>query len=196
MGVPSRLSGGIGKQGAECGTVSSGLGSSSMKPTNAGRETPRAGRAQLLAAAATEGDPRWAAVRARDQRADGTFYYSVATTGVYCRPSCASRLARPENVAFHASRADAERAGYRACKRCKPDQPPLAVRQAALVARLCRLIETSEDVPTLEALAGYAGLSAFHAHRLFKSVTGVTRGLTPRPTVRDASAGICARSAR
>src|SRR3954469_5824431 len=122
----------------------------------------------------SEDDARWIAVRARDPRADGTFYYSVKTTGVYCRPSCASRPARRENVAFHATPAAAERAGFRACKRCKPDQPPLAERQAAQVAALCRLIETREEIPTLEELADHAGMSAFHVHRVFKAVTGVT----------------------
>jgi len=117
---------------------------------------------------------RWAAVQARDASADGTFYFSVKTTGVYCRPSCAARPARRENVAFHATTAAAERAGFRPCKRCKPTQPPLAERQAAQVAALCRLIETSEQPPTLEQLADHAGLSAFHVHRIFKAVTGVT----------------------
>lgn len=117
---------------------------------------------------------RWAALRARDAAADGTFVYSVKTTGVYCRPSCASRAARPENVAFHDSPAAAERAGFRACKRCKPKQAPLAERQARAVAELCRLIERSEKVPTLDELAEHAGLSNFHTHRLFKAVTGVT----------------------
>ena len=117
---------------------------------------------------------RWAAVRARDARADGAFYYSVKTTGVYCRPSCAARPANRENVAFHPTTVAAERAGFRACKRCKPDQPPLAERQAAQVAALCRLIESREPTPTLEELAEHAGLSAFHVHRIFKAVTGVT----------------------
>lgn len=117
---------------------------------------------------------RWAAVRSRDARADGTFVYSVKTTGVYCRPSCAARPARPENVAFHDTGADAERAGFRPCKRCKPDQPPLAERQAAQVAALCRLLETDDEVPSLEQLADHVGLSPFHTHRLFKAVTGVT----------------------
>ena len=75
------------------------------------------------AAETTERDPRWADVLARNPKADGSFFYSVKTTGVYCRPSCAARLARPENVRFHASCADAESAGFRPCKRCKPDQP-------------------------------------------------------------------------
>lgn len=117
---------------------------------------------------------RWTALRTRDARADGSFVYSVKTTGVYCRPSCASRAARPENVAFHATPAAAERAGYRACMRCKPDQPPRAERDAAQVAALCRLIERSERVPTLDELAAHAGLSPFHTHRLFKAITGVT----------------------
>ncbi|MBU8894047.1 bifunctional DNA-binding transcriptional regulator/O6-methylguanine-DNA methyltransferase Ada [Corallococcus sp. H22C18031201] len=125
-------------------------------------------------AAAVEQDPRWAAVRARDEHADGSFFYSVRTTGVYCRPSCASRSAHPRNVAFHASAAEAERAGFRPCKRCKPDQPPLAERQAAQVAELCRMLERSEDTPSLESLAQHVGLSVFHTHRLFKALTGVT----------------------
>jgi AraC family transcriptional regulator of adaptative response/methylated-DNA-[protein]-cysteine methyltransferase len=127
-----------------------------------------------LLAAATVSDPRWAAVAARDRTADGTFFYSVRTTGVYCRPSCASRTARPENVAFHDSAADAERAGFRPCKRCKPDRPALSAQHAVLVAQLCRYIESAEDVPTLPALAQRAGLSAYHLHRVFKAATGVT----------------------
>jgi len=127
-----------------------------------------------LLAAATVSDPRWAAVVARDRTADGTFFYSVRTTGVYCRPSCASRTARPENVAFHDSAADAERAGFRPCRRCKPDQPALSAQHAGMVAELCRYIESSEDVPALAALAQRAGLSAYHLHRVFRAATGVT----------------------
>jgi AraC family transcriptional regulator of adaptative response/methylated-DNA-[protein]-cysteine methyltransferase len=113
-------------------------------------------------------------VRARDARADGKFFYSVRTTGVYCRPSCAARPARPENVAFHATTTEAERAGFRPCMRCKPDQAPPAERRAALVAELCRRIEGSDETPTLEELARHAGLSVFHTHRMFKAATGVT----------------------
>ncbi|HYM47627.1 MAG TPA: bifunctional DNA-binding transcriptional regulator/O6-methylguanine-DNA methyltransferase Ada, partial [Burkholderiaceae bacterium] len=104
----------------------------------------------------------------------GKFFYSVKTTGVFCRPSCAARSARPENVEFHATAADAERAGFRPCKRCKPDQLPLAEQHAETIAELCRLIENAEQAPTLEHLANHAGLSAFHLHRLFKAITGVT----------------------
>ena len=125
-------------------------------------------------AAASVSDPRWAAVTARDPRADGTFFYSVRTTGVYCRPSCPSRAARPENVEFHASAADAQRAGFRPCRRCKPDQLPRAEQHAAVISELCRLIENAEQPPTLEHLAQRAGLSPFHLHRIFKAVTGVT----------------------
>jgi AraC family transcriptional regulator of adaptative response/methylated-DNA-[protein]-cysteine methyltransferase len=125
-------------------------------------------------AASTSSDPRWAAVLAHDARADGTFFYSVKTTGVYCRPSCAARQPLPQNVAFHASAADAEQAGFRPCKRCKPDQQSLMQQQAAKVTAACRWIESAETAPTLEQLAQHAGLSAFHFHRVFKAVTGLT----------------------
>ena len=119
-------------------------------------------------------DPRWAAVVARDPKADGKFFYSVKTTGVYCRPSCGSRRARRENVAFHATAAAAERAGFRPCKRCKPDQAPLALQHAATVARICRRIEGAEKLPTLAVLAGDAHMSRYHFHRVFKAITGLT----------------------
>lgn len=125
-------------------------------------------------AAATEADPRWAAVLARDAAADGRFFYSVRTTGVYCRPSCMARSARPENVAFHDTAADAERAGFRPCRRCRPDQPPLAAQHAATVAGLCRLMDSADTVPSLAELARHAGMSRFHLHRIFKTVTGLT----------------------
>ncbi|MDP2306523.1 MAG: bifunctional DNA-binding transcriptional regulator/O6-methylguanine-DNA methyltransferase Ada [Pseudomonadota bacterium] len=124
--------------------------------------------------APTEQDPRWAVVAARDRTADGTFVYSVATTGIYCRPSCPSRAANPKNVRFHLTTADAERAGFRACKRCKPGQPPVDVQAAAKVAAACRAIEQADEAPTLAELAQAAGFSTFHFHRVFKGVTGVT----------------------
>jgi AraC family transcriptional regulator of adaptative response/methylated-DNA-[protein]-cysteine methyltransferase len=134
----------------------------------------RANTSSEQQAAMVLADPRWAAVVGRDPDADGRFFYSVRTTGVYCRPSCSSRAAKPQNVAFHATAADAERAGFRACKRCKPDQQSLASAHAAMVAELCRYIETAEQPPTLGQLAQRAGISAFHLHRVFKSVTGLT----------------------
>jgi AraC family transcriptional regulator, regulatory protein of adaptative response / methylated-DNA-[protein]-cysteine methyltransferase len=117
---------------------------------------------------------RWAAVVRRDRNADGRFYYSVRTTGVYCRPACAARRARRENVRFHSTPAQAEQAGFRPCRRCRPNEPGLAQQWAAAVARACRLIETAEAMPDLETMAGAAGMSRFHFHRVFKTVTGLT----------------------
>lgn len=123
---------------------------------------------------ATERDPRWACVVARDAAADGSFVYSVATTGVFCKPSCASRRARPQNVRFHADAAAARAAGFRPCKRCRPDGGSLAEEHAALVAAACRRIERDDTAPTLDDLAHEAGMSPFHFHRVFKRVVGVT----------------------
>ena len=124
----------------------------------------------------TRRDPRWAAVVARDASQDGRFYYSVRTTGVYCRPSCPARRARPENVGFHGSCEAAEAAGFRACKRCKPRHTPLADTRAAAMARICRFIEAADEPPSLATLARQAGMSRYHFHRVFKA----TVGLTPR----------------
>jgi AraC family transcriptional regulator, regulatory protein of adaptative response / methylated-DNA-[protein]-cysteine methyltransferase len=125
-------------------------------------------------ATATERDPRWASVLARDRSLDGRFFYSVSTTGIYCRPSCASRTANPKNVRFHDSIADAEAAGFRACKRCKPDLASPDSQNVVTVARICRLIEQAEEVPPLAELARAAGFSPGYFHRVFKSVVGVT----------------------
>ncbi|HET6585703.1 MAG TPA: bifunctional DNA-binding transcriptional regulator/O6-methylguanine-DNA methyltransferase Ada [Nannocystaceae bacterium] len=122
----------------------------------------------------TDNHARWTAVATRDAAADDVFVYSVRTTGVYCRPSCAARLARRENVAFHATPAAAERAGFRACKRCRPSEPPRRERDAALVVRACRLIDAADEPIELERLADAVGLSPFHFHRVFKATTGLT----------------------
>lgn len=119
-------------------------------------------------------DERLAAVRRRDPAADGAFVYAVRTTGVYCRPTCAARAARPENITFHLTCAAAQAAGFRPCRRCRPDEPPRATREAALVARACRRIEAARTPPPLARLATEAGLSPYHFHRLFRSVTGIT----------------------
>ncbi len=125
-------------------------------------------------AAAVLRDPRWRAVARRDTGADGQFFYAVKSTGVYCRPSCAARLARPEYVSFYATCADAEREGFRPCKRCKPDNPPLQEAHAAIVARICRCIVAAQETHTLAELARLAGMSVYHFHRVFKSIAGVT----------------------
>jgi len=125
-------------------------------------------------AGATENDARWGSVVARDPKADGKFYYSVKTTGVYCRPSCGARLARPENVRFHATCEDAQKAGFRPCKRCKPNQTLANEQHTAKIAIACRLIEKSLEVPSLEQLSKYVGLSTYHFHRVFKMITGLT----------------------
>src|SRR5437879_4153270 len=117
---------------------------------------------------------RWEALVRRDSNADGQFYYSVSSTGVYCRPSCSARLARRENVRFHVSWQDAERAGFRPCKRCQPNGLTLTEERAAKIAAACRAIESGEELPNLETLARSAGLSRFHFHRIFKSMTGLT----------------------
>lgn len=122
----------------------------------------------------TTGDPRWSAVVARDAAADGTFFYAVTTTGVYCRPSCGARSARPEHVRFFSTNQAAEQAGFRACKRCRPAGLSLTAANTARITKVCRLIERSETVPSLEQMAAHAGVSAFHLHRTFKSITGLT----------------------
>ena len=119
-------------------------------------------------------DARWRAVLRRDRRADGKFFFGVATTGVYCRASCSARRPHRKHVTFFGTATDAEKAGFRACRRCHPNGPSLTERQAALVAAACRRIETAEEVPDLDTLAKSAGLSRFHFHRLFRTATGMT----------------------
>jgi len=127
-----------------------------------------------------ENDPRWAAVVARDPRADGQFVYAVKTTGVYCRPSSLARLPNPQNVEFFDTAELAQAAGYRPSKRAAKDQSEIAAQHAATVAAACRQIEEAEELPALSDLALAAGLSSFHFHRVFKTVTG----LTPREYAR------------
>ena len=122
----------------------------------------------------TEIDPRWQAVVARDRNADGQFVYAVRTTGVFCRPSCPARLAKPQNVALFDTVALAEAAGFRPCLRCHPKGRSPAEANAELIAEACRLIEAAEELPTLDRLAARIGLSPYHFHRQFKAVTGLT----------------------
>ena len=119
-------------------------------------------------------DRRWQSVVSRDRTADDTFVYAVRTTGVFCRPSCPSRIAKPENVTFFITCVEAEQAGYRPCLRCRPNAPPHRAHEVAMVAEACRLIEDADNPPNLATLAASSGLSRFHFHRLFKATTGLT----------------------
>jgi AraC family transcriptional regulator of adaptative response/methylated-DNA-[protein]-cysteine methyltransferase len=131
------------------------------------------GRSQI-ATTPTEQDPRWRAVVARDRGADGKFVYGVLSTGVYCRPSCPSRQAKPENVRFHLTSEAAEQAGFRPCKRCKPNRAGPVEEHTAMVEEACRFIEAADEIPSLNELAHRSGMSPFHFHRVFKTITGVT----------------------
>ena len=122
----------------------------------------------------TELDPRWQAVVTRDRAFDGAFVLAVRTTGIYCRPSCPARHAKPQNVAFFETCEDAEKAGFRACRRCTPNTDSLAEQHAATVEKACRIIEEAEELPSLANLAASVGMSAFHFHRIFKALTGLT----------------------
>lgn len=124
--------------------------------------------------ATTSPDAMWAAVVARDASFAGQFYIAVKTTGVYCRPGCPARLPKRDNVRFFDTRDEAERAGFRPCKRCKPNQPSLDQVHATKVAQACRLIEAADEAPKLDALAEIVGLSPYHFHRIFKQTVGVT----------------------
>ncbi|MFT4560427.1 MAG: AraC family transcriptional regulator of adaptative response [Gammaproteobacteria bacterium] len=119
-------------------------------------------------------DPRWIAVLARDPDADGRFYYAVKTTGVYCRPSCASRLARFENVTFYSTCEQAEAAGYRSCLRCKPDERSIRECNADRVAQACGILEQCDESMPLNELAARVDMSPYHFHRVFKTTTGLT----------------------
>lgn len=122
----------------------------------------------------TELDPRWQAVQTRDCSADGSFVYAVQTTGVFCRPSCPSRGAKPENVRFFDTPVEAEAAGFRPCLRCNPKGQSAAEANAILIAEACRIIEAAEAPIPLDDLAKRIGLSTHYFHRQFKAITGVT----------------------
>ena len=117
---------------------------------------------------------RWEGLISRDPSADGAYVYGVVTTGIYCRPTCASRLPNRENVRFFGTCADAEQSGFRACKRCSPEEPEQGALHQEAIARACRLIEGAEKPASLSELAQKAGFSPSYFHRLFKKVVGVT----------------------
>lgn len=119
-------------------------------------------------------DPRWARIVARDKSADGEFWYAVDTTGIYCRPSCPSRACNPKNVAIHDTLESAQRTGFRACKRCKPDGRAAELVNAEIVTKACRMIAASEAALSLTDLAERLALSPGYFHRIFKAHTGLT----------------------
>lgn len=127
------------------------------------------------ATAAWDEDQQWRAVLARDAEADGAFVYAVRSTGIYCRPTCPSRRPRRENVAFYPLPEAAEQAGFRACRRCHPEQVAVRDPQVELVQRVCRAITANpEEPPTLASLSAVVHLSPFHLQRTFKRVMGIT----------------------
>jgi AraC family transcriptional regulator, regulatory protein of adaptative response / methylated-DNA-[protein]-cysteine methyltransferase len=133
-----------------------------------------AGEQTMIGAASfTTNDQRWQALVSRKRHADGLFLYGVKTTGVYCRPACSSRLPNRNNVRFFSTWADAERSGYRACKKCQP-KSTRSVHVPEAVVRACQMIEAAERLPSLAELAAAVGLSEFYFHRRFKQVVGVT----------------------
>lgn len=129
---------------------------------------------QSTSATVHDPNPRWTAVIQRDASADETFVYAVKTTGIYCRPSCASRRAKPINVSFYDTCEAAEEAGFRPCMRCRPNEASRAKQHADAVADACRFIEIAEEAPSLDEIAKAAGMSPYHFHRIFKATTGLT----------------------
>ena len=119
-------------------------------------------------------DPRWARIVKRDKTADGHFWYSVATTGIYCRPSCPARTANPNNVQLHDTLESARSTGFRPCKRCNPEGRSLESENAERVAKACRIIEASKEEPSLQELADAVDRSPSYFHRVFKAATGLT----------------------
>ncbi len=118
-----------------------------------------------------QSETQWQQVMARDARQDGRFVFAVRTTGIYCRPSCPSRRPRRESVEFFADPKQAERAGYRACLRCKPAE---ISAHAQLVTRARKLLDEAEGILTLAELSRRVGVSPFHLQRLFKRATGLS----------------------
>ncbi|KAH6684682.1 metal binding domain of Ada-domain-containing protein [Halenospora varia] len=124
---------------------------------------------------------RWAALTSRNPHASTIFIYSVLTTRIYCRPTCPSRLARRSNIVFHDNSHQAEAAGFRPCKRCKPDVINFEQDggQKSMIERACVLLEKEErrgDKWTVKQLATEVGLTESHFCRVFRKILGVTVG--------------------
>jgi AraC family transcriptional regulator of adaptative response/methylated-DNA-[protein]-cysteine methyltransferase len=113
-------------------------------------------------------------MRRRDPRAEGHFFTAVASTRIYCRPTCPARPAKRENISFYPTADEAEAAGYRACKRCRPRGEDDRARMRDAIARVCAHLDAAEEIPPLAELAALAGLSPYHFHRAFTRALGVT----------------------
>jgi AraC family transcriptional regulator of adaptative response/methylated-DNA-[protein]-cysteine methyltransferase len=118
-------------------------------------------------------DERWASLVSR-RTSEAAFFYAVTTTGIYCRPSCSARRPLRANVRFFDASADAVAAGFRACRRCRPDAEPSGTDRARTIDRICRAIDAAETPPSLDELAAAAGMSRYHFHRLFRATVGIT----------------------
>lgn len=120
-------------------------------------------------------DPRWKPLAARDSNADGAFVYGVTSTGVYCRPSCPSRRPRADRVRFFDTTTEARQAGFRACKRCRPDTVGLAQPGVEAVRRASAYLSTHADQSvTLNHLSKVAAMSPHHLQRRFKAIVGLS----------------------
>lgn len=121
-------------------------------------------------------DSRWSAVRDRDPKADQAFVYCVRTTKIYCRPICKARLARRSNVIFYSTPLEAQNAGYRACKRCKPEIASSMPEEDAVRKIMDFVAHPPQNMAlsNLDTMAKQTGLSKWHFHRVFKKVVGMT----------------------
>lgn len=117
---------------------------------------------------------RWEGLIRNAPDADGHYFYAVKTTGVYCRPTCPSRVPLRKNVIFFDTGTAAEEAGFRPCKRCQPSGTALEDEYAQKIAQACRFIEQADEGPSLETLAREVAMSKYHFHRLFVQVVGMT----------------------
>jgi AraC family transcriptional regulator of adaptative response/methylated-DNA-[protein]-cysteine methyltransferase len=119
-------------------------------------------------------DARWNAVAARDRQADGRFVYAVTSTGIYCRPSCASRRPARTRVRFFDDGLAAQQAGFRACKRCRPDAAETLDPWPEKIRRACAYLASADGHLSLQRLARHVGGSPYHLQRQFKRIVGVT----------------------
>ena len=123
----------------------------------------------------SEFDWRWRAVETKNAEFDGVFYFGVATTGIFCRPSCSSRTAKRQNVSFYVSPVQAENAGFRACLRCKPTEQYSPAPAAELISRAFEFLKADEmEVPTVDQLSRQLGVSSGHLQKTFKAMLGLS----------------------